>query len=174
MKKLVILVMMIWAGEVWAQDHKEIQWLSFEEAVELNKKEPRKILVDIYTHWCGWCKRMDKDTYENPEVIEYINSHFYPVKLNAEMRDTVQFNGVTFVNSGQGRKPAHQLAISLLNGKMSYPNTVFLDENFQLLTRAPGYLSPQRLMPILHYFGDNNYLEMKFPEFQAKYNAQGQ
>ena len=37
-----------------------LTWISFEQAVELQKKEPRKILIDVYTDWCGWCKKMDK------------------------------------------------------------------------------------------------------------------
>ena len=59
-----------------------LTWISFEQAVELQKKEPRKILIDIYTDWCGWCKKMDKYTYTDQSVINNLNTKYYLVKFN--------------------------------------------------------------------------------------------
>ncbi|WP_332912621.1 thioredoxin family protein [Algoriphagus boritolerans] len=75
-----------------AQD--QINWLKFEEAIAANAKSPKMLLVDVYTDWCGWCKKMDKDTFTDPKVIAYINSNFYPVKMNAEdTKRTFEFMG---------------------------------------------------------------------------------
>ncbi|HTB31563.1 MAG TPA: DUF255 domain-containing protein, partial [Bacteroidia bacterium] len=49
-------------------DDKEIHWVNFDEAVKLNEKHPRKILIDVYTQWCGWCKKMDASTYTDPDI----------------------------------------------------------------------------------------------------------
>lgn len=144
-----------------------IKWMSFEEAVKLNETSPRKIFIDVFTDWCGWCKRMDQTTFMNKEVIEYMNENFYAVKFDAEQSDTIVFAGYTFVNQGgtNGRKGTHQLAAALLQGKMSYPSYVFMNEKNQLLTVAPGYMDDSRFLPILRYFGSDSYLNMKFEDF---------
>ena len=64
-----------------------IRWLSFEEAVALHAVEPKKLFIDVYTDWCGWCKRMDKTTFVDSAVASELGGHFYAVKLNAERKE---------------------------------------------------------------------------------------
>ncbi|MBK7335110.1 MAG: DUF255 domain-containing protein [Saprospirales bacterium] len=66
----------------------DLKWHTWEEAVAANKKEPRKILVDVYTDWCGWCKRMDATTFQDQTVMDYLKKNFYAVKLDAEQKRT--------------------------------------------------------------------------------------
>ena len=73
-----------------------IKWISFEEAVMLSEKTPKKLFIDVYTSWCGWCKKMDATTFKEKEVVSFINENFYPVKLNAETRDTIRFREKEF------------------------------------------------------------------------------
>ena len=138
-----------------SEEHVEIEWLSFEEAVAKNEKEPRKILIDFYTDWCGWCKRMDKATYENPKIAAYINEHYYAIKFDAEQSEPITFQGQEFTNRGPqpGRrgKGTHDLAISLLNGKMSYPTTLFMTEKLELITPIPGYKDAKAFEPIMRF-----------------------
>lgn len=129
-----------------------VHWISFEEAVKRSKTEPRKILIDVYTEWCGWCKKMDKATYEDPAVAAYINATYWPVKLDAERKDTVVFNEKAFVYVKE--RKAHALALSLLSEKMSYPTTVFLNEDFSMIQAVPGYLDARTMSPILAFFGE--------------------
>ncbi|NBR83221.1 MAG: DUF255 domain-containing protein, partial [Flavobacteriia bacterium] len=70
----------------------EVQWLKFEKAIALNEKEPRPFLVDFYTVWCGPCRMMNKRTFGDPVIAEYINEHFYPIKFNAEGKDSVKLS----------------------------------------------------------------------------------
>ncbi|MBI4929797.1 MAG: DUF255 domain-containing protein [Bacteroidetes bacterium] len=150
-----------------------IKWHSFQEAVELSKTTKKKIFIDVYTDWCGWCKVMDKNTFTNPVIAKYMNEHFYAVKLNAEMKDTVVFNGTTFINPNPKiPRSTHQLAASLLNNKLSYPTTVYLDENFSLLTQVPGYLQPTQMEPILKYFGDNAYPNTKWEDYSKSFKGE--
>lgn len=136
-----------------------IEWLTFEEAVrksnQYKMKNRKKIFIDIYTDWCGWCKKMDRNTFENPEVIEYINKYYYPVKLDAEMKRNVILNGDTLEFISRGKRGTHELALKLMNGNPSYPTTVFLDERFNMLTPVPGYQSAENLKPVLRFFGKN-------------------
>ena len=143
-----------------------LTWISFEQAVELQKKEPRKILIDVYTDWCGWCKKMDKYTYTDQSVINNLNTKYYLVKFNAEQKEDIQFKDKTFKFKAEYK--AHELAVSLLNGQMSYPSTVFLDEDMNMLTTVPGYLTPKEINPILVYFGDNIYKTKNWKEYSGE------
>jgi thioredoxin-related protein len=144
----------------------EIKWISFEDAVELQKTKPKKIIVDVYTDWCGWCKKMDKNTYTDAEVIKQIEANFYFVKLNAEQKEEIKYKDKVFTFKQEYK--ANELAVSLLNGQMSYPSTVFLDEDMNLLTVVPGYLTPKDMNPILKYFGENIYKEKNWKEYSGE------
>ena len=150
-----------------------IKWHSFQEAAALSKKEKKKIFIDVYTSWCGWCKVMDKNTFTHPVIAAYMNKHFYAVKLDAEMKDTIVFNNYTFVNPSPNiPRSTHQLASSLLSNKLSYPTTVYLDENFNLLTQVPGYLQPIQLEPIMKYFGESAYTSTKWEDYQKTFKGE--
>ncbi len=148
-----------------------INWYHIEKAQELNKKEPKKFLIDVYTDWCGWCKKMDNTTFSHPEIAQYINENFYPVKLNAESNQSIEFAGKTYVNKGQGRRPTHQLAIGLLQGKMSYPSIAYLNENLQLLSAVPGFHRPADFEPIIKFFGEEAYKEQSWESFMNNFEG---
>ena len=135
--------------------------MSWEDAATLaaQKGNTKKIFVDVYTDWCGWCKRMDKDTFQNPEVAAYMNENFLMVKLDGEQKEAIEYKGTTYNFVAQGRNGYHELAAALLQGRMSYPTVVFLDENMQMLSPVPGYQKPQPFLRIARYFGDNIYKE---------------
>jgi thioredoxin-related protein len=147
-----------------------IKWVTLEEAAALSKKEPRKIFIDVYTDWCGWCKKMDQSTFTDPAVADYVNKKYYAVKLNAEGRDPITINGKTYQYNAQMR--AHEAALALLSGKMSYPSTVYLDEKMAILSPVPGYLEAPMLKNILTYFGENHHKQKTFAEYTAAAKAQ--
>ena len=134
----------------------EVAWISWDEAVEKasTDAQPKKIFVDVYTDWCGWCKKMDKDTFRNPEVAAYMSENFYMVKLDAEQKDPIEFRGNTYSFVASGRRGYHQLAAALLQGQMSYPTVVFLDESLNMLSPVPGYQKPENFLRIARYFGE--------------------
>jgi len=154
-----------------ANDESVVKWYTFEEAVEINKKAPRKIFVDVYTDWCGWCKKMDVNTFNNPTVAEYLNEKYYPVKFNAEQRESIVFRDHTFKFIAQGARGYHELAAALLNNKLSYPTVVFLDEDFNMIQPLPGYQQPNTFYPIIEFFGDDHYKKMNWQEFQKIYKS---
>ena len=152
---------------------KAVQWNEFEKAVQLNAQKPRKIFIDMYTDWCGWCKKMDKETFEHQVIAEYMNKNFYPVKFNAERTDTVSFLGQKFVNTNPDRsRHSHELARSLLQGKMSYPSFVFMDEELRVITVVPGYYPPADFEAVLHFIGSNAYQTTSWDDFKAKFKGQ--
>ncbi len=148
-----------------------VQWMTFEEAVERSKVEKRKIFIDVYTDWCGWCKVMDKKTFSDPRVAELLNEKFYPVKFDAEQTADVVFNGTTFKYISDGRSGVHQLAAALLNNKLSYPTVVFLDENFGMISPLPGYRDAPEFYMYASFIGDDHYKTKKLAEWQREYQS---
>ncbi|MBS1538203.1 MAG: DUF255 domain-containing protein [Bacteroidetes bacterium] len=164
---IIFLVAFANTSFVHAVEPEKIKWITFEEAVKLNQKEPRKIIVDVYTDWCGWCKKMDATTFSDPVIVKYVNQKYYAVKFNAETRDTLRFNGNTFAYIPEYK--ANEFAVSLLNGQMSYPTTVYLNEKFEVLSPVPGYLKPAMLEKVLKYYGENTHTTTKWEEFQKTF-----
>ena len=139
----------------------EINWITMDEAVELQTKNPKKIIIDMYTNWCGPCRMLDRNTFSNKKLAEYVNSNFYAVKFNAEGNEIVNFKGQKLSNpkydpaKSRRRNSQHQLAQYF--GVRSYPTILFLDEEGQFLAPIPGYKPPSKLELFLKLFGEDLY-----------------
>ncbi len=136
----------------------QINWLTWEEASKKMEEEPKKIFIDLYTDWCGWCKKMDQTTFKDPEIIKAMNENYYAVKFDAERKDTVVFDGYTFVNpKPNGKRSTHMFAASLLNNQLSYPSFVVLDKNFNRLHIIKGYKRVNPMKGLLYFFGTDQH-----------------
>lgn len=144
-----------------------LKWYSWEEAVALQKKNPKKLFVDVFTEWCGWCKRMDRSTFSDPAVAKYLSENFYPVKLDAEQKADIEFNGETFkfVDSGNGRG-VHTLAYALLDGKMGYPSMVYLNEKYERILISPGYKEVGDMLKELKFAAEEKYLDTSWEDYR--------
>ena len=72
--RLYLYIFIILSNQVNGQS---IEWITFEQAVKAQEENPKKILMDVYTDWCGPCKLMDKKTFQNPYVAAYVREHYY-------------------------------------------------------------------------------------------------
>jgi thioredoxin-related protein len=136
----------------------QINWMTLDEAIEAQQKEPRKIFMDVYTDWCGPCKLLDKQTFQNKDVAAYVNTHYYAVKFNAEGNSTVNYKGKRFDNprydaARKGRNANHQFTTYM--GITGYPSLVFFDEKANFITPIVGYMSPQQLELYLKLFAED-------------------
>lgn len=134
-----------------------IRWHTLSEAIELNKTEPRKFMVDVYTDWCGWCKRMDATTFSDPGIASYVNKNFYAVKFNAEMRDSLKLGDKMYYFVDNGRRGYHEVAAILTKGRLSYPTIVYLDEELRHIEIEPGYKTVDVLSQRLKYYSEEKY-----------------
>jgi len=146
-----------------------INWMTLDEVQAAMKKQPRKVWVDVYTDWCGWCKVMDKKTFSNPEVIKYLNEHFYMVKVDAEQKTDIRFLGKMYAYQPERRVNA--FAIELLQGQLSYPSGVFMEENFQTPQVVPGYLDVPQFEMVIKYLGEGAYKTTSFQDWQQNFKG---
>ncbi len=164
-----------------ATDNKgsSINWVSFEEAIKLQQKKPKKILVDVYTVWCGPCKMMMANTFTDPIIIEYINKHYYAVKFNAEGPDSVKVKDHVFRNPNykperaNSRNGTHELTYSIaqVNGSVAYPTIVYFDEKLNIIQAVQGYMTPQQIEPILSYFAEDKYKTVKWEDYTSTFKS---
>lgn len=148
-----------------------IKWMTLKEAQEAQKKEPRKIVVDVYTGWCGWCKRMDATTFVHPEIVKYVGDNFYAVKFDAETQETIKFNGKDYKYAMQGNRGYNEWAAEMLSGQLSYPTTVYFDEQLNEIFPVPGYQDPKTFETVLNFVASNSYKTMKWEEYEAKFKG---
>ena len=182
MKKLIVLIIIsIFVTKGYSQEKKsavaqqqvvevvKLKWYTLEEAEKLNKVKPKKFLIDVYTDWCGWCKKMDKETFNHPVIAAYLNENFYPVKFNAETNDTIVFNGGKYINLNKGARSTHPLAASLLGWRMSYPSIVYLSENLEYLGPMPGYKTADQMEMILSFIAQDKFKTVTMEDFQKTF-----
>ncbi|SDE52102.1 thioredoxin family protein [Riemerella columbipharyngis] len=175
MKKLTLILSLFLIGIMNAQ---QVKWMTFDEAVAAQKKEPKKIIMDIYAPWCGPCKQMLAKTYGNPNIAKMINDNFYAVKFNGEGDEKIHYSGMVFGNPNyrpnvSGKNAPNEFTIFL--GVEAYPTTIFIDTDGNIITNLRGFFPPKELEPYLSLFKADDYKKIKTKEewddYQKKIRA---
>lgn len=162
-----------------AEESTEINWMTFQELNELAQsgkwqKSKKKVFIDLYTHWCGWCKRMDASTFKDPAVVKYMNENYYAIKFNAETKESIQFGDREYIWVAGGRNGINQLgqALGVVNGRIGYPTVVFLDENLAKIQALPGYKDTKGIIPMLVFYAEDHYKTTPWNQFQQSFNLE--
>ena len=150
-----------------AKEAEGIHWLSMTEIQMKMREKPKKVFIDFYTGWCGWCKRMEATTFQNPALIKYINNNYYAMRFDAESQYTFNFNGKEYHYDPQYK--ANTFAVEMMKGSMGYPTSLFMLENFQNPTPIPGYHPVKEMEMFLLYFGDNIYRHQQMNDYQKTF-----
>ncbi len=169
-KQILIILVLIGFSNVSAQE--KINWVSMNEALTAQKKNPKKIIMDVYTKWCGPCKLMDKNTFSNKDVIQFINENYYAVKFNAEGTEEVNYQDFIYTNPNyqegrKGRNSQHLLAHALK--VTGYPSLVFFKEEGNLIQTVVGYKTPEQLEIYLKMIANDDYLKLTTGEAWQEY-----
>lgn len=151
------------------QEEGALTWYTWEEAIKMSQKSPKKIFIDVYTDWCGWCKKMDKSTFSDPDVAAYLAKNFIPVKFNAEQKESIKYKDHELKYLPQyGRNGVHELAVSLLDGQLGYPAFVYLDENQDRISISPGYKEAPYMLKELKFVAEGHYKNSTFQQYLQK------
>ena len=168
MRKLLFLIGIIFGSlNLTGQS---INWVTWEEAVQLSVNEPRKIFVDVYTEWCGYCKKLDNTTLSNPTVVKYINDTYYAIKFDAEHKADITLNGKVYSYVPSGKRGYNELAKEILKGQMSYPTLVFLDEGFEMIQPIKGFQDVTTMKQIISFYGGNYHKNTPWMKFTQNFS----
>jgi thioredoxin-related protein len=155
----LILLQVLLATNGGAGEKGVLKWMSFNDGIALAKRTGKKVMIDVYTDWCGWCKKMDKDTYTDQAVAAYLNKKYVAIKLNAESSNTIKFQGKSYTEQ--------ELAGAF--GITGYPSIIFLKDDGEPITVYPGYADAGRFCTVLSFIGENHYLTTKFEDYLASH-----
>jgi len=135
------------------------EWREWNQGLAEAKAKGKPVLVDVYTDWCGWCRRMDREVYARPDVRASLAKRFVTVKLNAEADDAASYRGKDFTS----RSLASGFRVT------GYPTTIFLRANGDHVVNVPGYIPADRFLILLEYIGDGHLDRgVDFQEFTKK------
>jgi thioredoxin-related protein len=163
------VVLLVLAGATFpaTEPRAAVSWLTIDEAAGKLEKEKKPVLIDLYTSWCGWCKQMDKKTYSQKAVAEYLNDKFYTVRIDAESRKPITWQGKTYNYNPQAR--VNEFALYLAHGQLEFPTTIFIAPG-EAPQAIPGYMEPKDFEPLVKYFGDGAYKNKGFDVYQRSFH----
>lgn len=150
-----------------SQDQKAVKvenglsWVKYDKGLAQAAKENKPILIDFYTNWCGWCKKMDRDTFANDSVAKYLGDKFITVKVNAESNDPLVLKS--------GSISERDLARSF--GVKGYPTYFFLKSNGDKIFNVASYFPPDNFIKLLRYIGDEHYKTKTIQEYSKSLQA---
>jgi thioredoxin-related protein len=150
-------------------DKPGVNWISLDELASVYSNNPKPILFDVYTDWCGWCKEMDRITYHHKKLVPYLNENYYAVKFDAESKEVLRFNGKDYAYDENMRM--NTLAIYMLNGRMEFPTTVFLPDMYATPAALPGFMKAKEMEAPLRFFAEGNFRTQTFVEFNKTFKG---
>jgi len=153
----------------------QIEWVSMNEALDIQQKNPKKIMLFVYAEWCKECHKMNETTFVNKDVAKYINKHFYAVHFNGEGTEKITYKGFEYTNPNyvpnrKGQNYQHFFADALK--VKAYPTIVFFDEEGEIISPIEGFKSATDLEIFLKMIASNDYKNVKTFEDWEEYQKE--
>ena len=156
MKNFVCYILLFLTGllSLEAQDNNEINWKTWPEIEKVIKEKPKPIFIFFHAKWCTYCKKIERKIFTKLEVIQKLNNDYYAVEMDVERTDTINFDGVKFINKQTltKRNGIHEIPLLLASREgipFSLPTTIILNEDFTLKKRFFEYYTSKQLLKIL-------------------------
>ncbi|MEW5701015.1 MAG: thioredoxin fold domain-containing protein [Candidatus Zixiibacteriota bacterium] len=150
-----------------ATKQEKIEWLTYDAGLAKAKAENKPIIIDFTASWCGWCKKMERETFSDPKVIKYMRDTYVPIKVWGD--DTTKAAMV----SHNGERMTQQRLSGAVYGVRGYPTFWFLDSQGGRIGPQSGYRSPNQFLPLIEYVGGSHYKTMSYDSFVQKRNGKG-
>lgn len=143
----------------------ELKWFNYSQGLTKSKVENTPILIYFYSDNCGYCRKLETETFVNEEVMEIMNKYFALIKVNSNSSNIVLENGKEISESALSRE-VYQVR--------GYPTVWFLSENKDRIASLPGFVEPaifkNILENVLEYIEGSHYKEVSFPEYYKQRN----
>jgi len=138
----------------------QIQWLDFDDGLARARRARKPIMINFYTDWCVYCKKLDRETLQDPEVAKTLESGFVAIRLNAENgKGRLTYRGKSFSHA----------EFSRYFGVTAFPSIAFLNDEGEPITMVPGFVPAPQFSVFLNYIRRECYLkDVSFHDFAAK------
>jgi len=172
-----LLVLLGLPFSTWAQNGMnakglgQVEWLSIDEAIEQSKTQKKKLFIMVYGEHCEWSSRMNKGTFTQPGIAEYLNEHYYPVLFNINETKPVTFADKEYTRVKKSGMSYHEFIAYITMGRMSTPTLVFFDESMRMLQPIAGYKDANDLRLILMYYNEDLHTQISWSRFIKTYSV---
>lgn len=130
-------------------------WVSFDEMVESNQNQPKKIMLFMEAEWCGICKRMKREVFPDPTIQTLLNDHFYPIRVDIESEEQIQF----------ADERVTKKALSKEFGIRGTPTVIFLDTDYSVIGNKVGFSDRDEFTALLKFISEEEYNQASFEEY---------
>jgi thioredoxin-related protein len=125
----------------------QAQFVGYENAVNTARTSNKLIFVDIYTDWCTWCHKLEKEVYTDPVVQQEFARNFALTKIDAEAETRRTYRGSILTE----RDLATQWNVT------AYPTMIFLDQSETPVFAYEGYLPASDFVKLLEFVSSGAY-----------------
>lgn len=126
----------------------EIVWMSYDAGLAKAKAEDKHIFVNFTTSWCGWCKKMNKTTFKEDEILGILADNFVSIKVDGDSKNELDIDGYKITEQNLTRSEFQV---------RSYPTYYFLTPEGGKLGAARGYQNKEQLSKVLTFVAERQY-----------------
>ena len=140
-------------------DTTKIIWHPYDVGLKLAKESGKHIVVNFTAKWCGYCKKMEKETFSMPEVIKFLNTNFVCIKVDGDSKNELNVSGYKITEQNLARNEYRVTG---------YPTFWFLKSTSERIGPVTGYQPTDRYLDMLYFVKDDIYQKMTFNDYITK------